>query len=51
MLNQKIFDQLLIFINLYQHAKNEVVSSICTGEIVDLKILPSDCLRTFWPIS
>ena len=25
MSNQKIFDQLLIFVNLYQHAKNEVV--------------------------
>ena len=39
MSNQKIFDQLLIFVNLYQHAKNEAVSLICSGEIADLKIL------------
>ena len=24
---------------------------ICSGEIIDLKILQSDCLRAFWPIS
>ena len=48
---QKIFDQLLIFVNLYQHTKNEAISSICSGEIVDLKILQSDWLRAFWPIS
>ena len=36
--NKKNFE-LLVFVNLYQHAKNEVVSSICSGEIVDLKIL------------
>ena len=51
MTNQKIIYQLLIFVNLYQHAKNEAVSSICSGEIVDLKILQSDWLRAFWPIS
>ena len=49
--NQKRFKQLSIFVNLYQHAKNEAVSSTCSGEIVDLKILQSDQLRTFWPIS
>ena len=37
--NQKIFNQLLIFVNLYQHPKNEAVSSIFSGETVDLKIL------------
>ena len=38
--------------NLYQHAKNEAVSSICAGEmVVDLKILQSEWLRAFWPIS
>ena len=35
--------------NLYQYAKNEAVSSICSGEIVDLKILKSDWLRAFLP--
>ena len=49
--NQKIFNQLLIFASLYQHAKNEAASSICSGEIFDLKILQSDWLRAFWPIS
>ena len=47
--NQKIFNPLLIFVNLYKHAKNEVVSSICFGEIVRLKIMQFDCLRAFWP--
>ena len=42
MLNQKTFNQHLIFVILHQHAKNEAVSSICSGEIVDLKILESD---------
>ena len=39
---QKKFDQILIFMNLYQHAKNKTVSSICSGEIVNLKILQSN---------
>ena len=30
--------------NLYQHAKNEAVSLICSGH-------SSDWLRAFWPIS
>ena len=33
MANQKAFDQLLIFVNLYRHAKNQ---AICSEEIVDL---------------
>ena len=49
--NQKIFNQLLIFVNIYQLAKNEAVSSICSGEIVHLKILQSYRLRAFSPIS
>ena len=36
--NHEIFDQLLIFVNLYQHAKNEAVSSIFSGEMVAWKI-------------
>ena len=46
--NQKNFDQLLIFVKLYQHAKNEAASSICSGEMVDLKILQSEWLGVFW---
>ena len=49
--NQKTFEQLLIFRTLYQHTKNEAASFICSGEIVDLKILFSDWLTGFWPIS
>ena len=43
--NQKIFKQLLKFVDLHQHAKNETVQSICSREIVNLKILQSDWLR------
>ena len=49
--NQKISNQLLIFVNFYQLARNEAVSSICSREIVHLKILLSDWLKAFWPVS
>ena len=45
------FKQLLISINLYQHAKNQAFSSLCFGDQVDLKILLSDWPRVFWSIS
>ena len=45
------YQKLLIFVNLYQHAKNEAVSLIYSGEMLDLKILQSEWLRAFWPIS
>ena len=51
MSNQKNLNQLLIFVNLYQRTKNEAISSICSSRIVFLKILQSDWLRAFWPIS
>ena len=35
--------------NLYQHAKNEAISSICSDEMLDLKILQPDWLRVFRP--
>ena len=38
---REIFDELLIFVNLYQQAKNEAVSSICSAELVNLKMLQS----------
>ena len=38
---KQIFNELLILMNLNQHAKNQV-SSICSGDAVDLKILQSD---------
>ena len=52
---QKKIDQLLIYVNFYQHAKNQIcsinISLICSGDMVDYKILQSDWLRTIWPIS
>ena len=47
----QVFHQLVIFVSLSQHAKNEAVSLICSEEIFDLKILQSNWLRRFWPIS
>ena len=49
--NQKIFSQHFIFVNLYQHTKNEANSSFCSAKIVNLKILHSDWPIAFWPIS
>ena len=46
----KTFQSACNFVNLYQHAKNEAVSSICSGEMLDLKILQSEWLRALWPI-
>ena len=45
------FNNLLISVNLYQHAKNQTFSSFCSRDIVDLKILQSDWPKTFWHIS
>ena len=37
---------------MYQHIpKNEAISCIHSGEIVDLKILQSNWMGAFWPIS
>ena len=43
------FDQ-FFFLNRYQHAKNQVISLICSGDFVLLKILNSDWQGAFWPI-
>ena len=51
MLMKKFFDELLIFVILYQHTKNQAISWICSGDIVDLKMLQCDWLRAFCPIS
>ena len=40
----KFSDKLLIYVNLYQHAKNQAISM---RDMVDLKILQSDWLRIF----
>ena len=41
---QKIFDQLLIFVNLYQHAKNQFIPSVHSSDTVNFKV-PSHA----WP--
>ena len=51
MRTQIFFNQLLISINLYQHVKNQAFSLLRSGDIVNLKILQSDWLRAFWPVS
>ena len=43
---KNFFDQLLIYVNLNQHAKNQAISHICFGDMVDQKILQPDWLRT-----
>ena len=35
MSTQKVFDQLLIYVSLYQHAKNQAISLICSWDMVD----------------
>ena len=37
--------------NLYQNAKNQAITSFCYKDPIDLKILKSDWLRAFLPIS
>ena len=37
--------------NLYQHAKNQAFSSLCSRDRVDVNILQSDWPRAFWPIT
>ena len=46
-----LFIQVLISMNLYQHANNQVFSLFCSRDIFDLKMLWSDWSRAFWPIS
>ena len=45
------FNQLLIYVNLYQNAKKSAISLIYSRDMVDKKILQPDWLRTFLPIS
>ena len=32
---QKKFDQLLVYVNMYQHEKNQAILMICSGDMVD----------------
>ena len=47
----KLFDHLSIYVNLRLHAKNQGISLICSWDVVDWKILQSNWLRIFSPIS
>ena len=38
---QKYFDQVLLYVNLNQHAKNQTISLICSGGIVDFPETPA----------
>ena len=51
MSDQTFSSNFYFFLNFYQHAKIKAVSLICSGEILDLKILQFYWFRTFWPIS
>ena len=46
-----IFQSTFNFYELHQYVKNQAFSSFCSRDIVNLKILQSDWLRAFWPIS
>ena len=37
--------------NFYRHVENQTISSLCSGDVVDSKILESDWLRAFSHIS
>ena len=43
---QKLFDQLLVFANLYQHAKKSFTSSVHSSDTVNFRVLQPD-----WPHS
>ena len=50
--NQKGFESTFNFCEfLYQHSNNYAISLVCVREMVDLKMLESDWLIPFWPIS
>ena len=44
---KKIFDQLLVFVNLYQHAKYQFIPSVHYSNIVNFRVLPRDWPHTF----
>ena len=49
MSTQRFFDQLLIYVTLYQHARHQPISLTNSGDTADEKIMQSDWL-IFWPI-
>ena len=49
--NPEIFWSTINLCEFVSTCKNQAISMICSGDMVDKKILQSDWLRTFWPIS
>ena len=47
----KKIQQALIFMNFVQYAKNQAISSICSGDMADIKMVQYDWLKTFWYLS
>ena len=43
----KLSIRFFFFLNWYQHAKNQAISLICSGDFFHLKILQSDWQRAF----
>ena len=41
---QKFYEQLLIYVNLYQHEKNHAISLICSGDM----LIKKSCTLTGW---
>ena len=39
--------QLLIFVNLYQHAKNQFIPSVHSSDAVNFRVPPNDCPHLF----
>ena len=46
-LTPKIFNHLLICMNLYQHAKNQLISSVYSWDIVYFRVQRQDCHQCF----
>ena len=47
MLAKKIFDQLLIFPIMYQHAKNKFIPSVHSSDTVNFRVPSQDWLHAF----
>ena len=46
-LSQKIFDQVLSFVNLYQHAKNQLIPSVHSCNTVNFRVQTPDWSNSF----
>ena len=51
MLTPKIFNHLLICVNLYQHAKNQLIPTVHSSDTVNFRVQNSDWLHPFLTMS